>query len=112
MSYEKKFRQRVLEYLGTGHTQQATAKTFGVGTATVKEWKKRVENGEGLDIRIRQRQAKKIDPERLRVYVLKNPDAYLSEIASEFGCVSSAIHKALKKLKMTRKKNDSLQRKR
>ena len=104
MAYEKKFRQRVLEYLDAGHTQQVTAETFGVSTATIKEWKKRIQTGEGLDVRIHHRQPKKIDPEKLRYYVLANPDAYISEIASEFGCVRSAVQKALKKLGITRKK--------
>ena len=104
MAYEKKYRQRVLKYLEAGHTQQATAETFGVSTATIKEWKKRIQTGEGLNVRDRQRRPKKIDPEKLRDYVLANPDAYISEIASEFGCVRSAVQKALKKSGITRKK--------
>jgi transposase len=104
MAYEKKFRQRVLEYMEAGHTQQATAEIFGIGTATIKAWKKRVQTGEGLNVRIRRRNPKKIDPDKLRAYVSANPDAYISEIASEFACARSAVQKALNKLGITRKK--------
>lgn len=90
--------------LAKGHTQQATAKLFGIGTTTIKEWKKRIESGEGLETRIRQRKPKKLEPEKLRTYVSANPDAYISEIAGELGCSCSAVRKALKKLGITRKK--------
>ena len=52
---------------------------------------------------------KKIDPEKLRLYVKDNPDAYLREIADVFHCCPTAIRKALQKLKITRKKDDALQ---
>ena len=104
MAYDKKFKEQVLKHLSCGHTQEATSKLFGIGTTTIKEWKKRSETGEGLEARIRRRQPKKIDPEKLRAYVAANPDAYEYEIAAEFGCVRSAVQKALKRLGITRKK--------
>ena len=53
---------------------------------------------------------RKIDPEKLKEYVEHRPDAYLKEMAEEFGCSEVAIFKALKRLKITRKKNCHLQR--
>ena len=47
---------------------------------------------------------KKIDPEKLRLYVKNNPDAYLREIADVFQCCPTAIRKALQRLQITRKK--------
>lgn len=38
------------------------------------------------------------------------PDAYLREIACEFGCSVHAVEKALTRLKITRKKNDRIPR--
>ena len=104
MAYDKKFKEKVLSHMATGHTQEATAKLFGIGTATIKEWRKRVSSGEGLEARKRQRKPKKIDPARLFSYMAANPDAYESEIAAEFGCVRSAVQKALKRHGITRKK--------
>ena len=41
---------------------------------------------------------------RLKNYLTDNPDAYLTEIASEFGCHPTTIHYALKAMGYTRKK--------
>lgn len=104
MGYDKRFKEQVLKHLDKGHTQEATAKLFGIGATTLKEWKKRVETGEGLEVRKRHRTSKKIDPEKLRSYVAAHPDAYEREIAAEFHCARSAVQKALKRLGITRKK--------
>jgi len=40
----------------------------------------------------------------LEKYVDEHPDAFLSEIATHFGCSDMAVSKALRKLKITRKK--------
>ena len=53
---------------------------------------------------------KKVDPARLSRYIEEHPDAYLKEIASEFNCSAPAIFLALKKLKITLKKDQSLSR--
>jgi predicted DNA-binding protein YlxM (UPF0122 family) len=42
--------------------------------------------------------------QRVIEYIHENPDAYLSEIADEFNCSTTAVLKALKKLNITRKK--------
>jgi transposase len=104
MAYDIKFKKRVLEYLAEGHSQEATAKVFGIGTTTIKAWKK--ENATtGLHApKPRNRKPRKIDPEKLREAVAANPDAYLSELAEQFGCSIEGIRKVLKKLKITRKK--------
>ncbi len=52
---------------------------------------------------------RKIEPDRLRRYVEENPDAFQREIAEEFGVSVHAIQKALKRLKITRKKNHPVQ---
>lgn len=104
MAYDKKFKKRVLEYIEEGHTQKETAELFGIGTTTIKEWKKQYKETRELTIKPRRRKPKKIEPEKQKSFIRENPDAYLSEIAKEFNCVTSAVHKALKKLKMTRKK--------
>ena len=48
---------------------------------------------------------KKIDPEKLRVYISKHPDAYQKEIAEIFECSAETIRKAMKCLGITRKKD-------
>jgi transposase len=104
MAYEKRFKARVLVYLAQGHSQQKTAALFGIGTTTLKEWKKRTDTGEGLDARIRKRNPKKIVPAHLLAFLAQKPDACLEEIAARFACWPSAVTKALRKLDITREK--------
>jgi len=71
----------------------------------MKQWKKQWEETGSLAKKELHRSFKKIDPEKLSIYVQEHPDAYLKEIAQAFECSDTAIVKALKKLKITRKKN-------
>lgn len=111
MSYDIKFRQRVIDYLGEGHTHKEAAETFKVSTATIWAWKSMLKESGKLSAKKRKETWRKIDPEKLRKYVEEHPDAYQHEIATSFGVRLYAIQCALKRLKITRKKNDSLQRK-
>ena len=52
----------------------------------------------------RQRKPYKIDKEKLKDYIKNHPDNYLREIAKVFGTSITAISKACKRLKITRKK--------
>ena len=51
---------------------------------------------------------KKIDPVKLETYYEENPDSYLFEAAKHFNCSTTAIFKAKKRLKITRKKNETI----
>jgi transposase len=110
MSYDVKFRRRAIEYWEDGHTKQETAETFKVSTYALQAWKNQLNKTGNLDPKIRREVWKKINPVKLKEYLKQNPDAYLKEIAEEFGCSDVAILKALRRLKITRKKNDNLPR--
>lgn len=108
MAYDKKYREKVLEHIDNGMTIEEAHKLFGVGTTTIKEWKKlRKETGK-LENRPLKRKNRKIDPDRLIAYITENPDSYLIEIAEVFNCTYSAVFYAMKRLKITRKKNCKL----
>jgi len=109
MSYDIKFRQKVIEYIRAGHTDRETAKTFGISTSTLWEWKSQLKEVGTIASKKRKETWRKIDPEALKKYLKENPDAYLKEIAEEFECSDVAIMKALRRLKISRKKNDSIQ---
>lgn len=104
MSYSEDFRKRTIEYREEGHTLEETSKTFKVSITTIRKWEKQLSEEGNLKAKIPRRSFKKIDPDKLRKYIEENPDAYLREIAKEFGCCISAVNKALKRLKITRKK--------
>lgn len=104
MSYPEKYRIRTLEYRREGHTLEQTSRVFKIAVITIREWEKQLREEGNLRKHPVKRPFKKIDPEKLEQYVKANPDAYLREIASIFKCSETAISKALKRLKITRKK--------
>ena len=104
MAYDEKFRIRAVEYRKEGHTIEQTAKVFKVSTTTIKKWTKKYDETGEIKDRPPKRTFKKIDPVKLEEYMEKYPDAYLLEIAKVFSCSDAAIVKALKRLKITRKK--------
>ena len=110
MSYPEQYRIRTVEYRKEGHTLGQTSKVFKVNVSTIREWEKRLEEEGSLADREVKRPFKKIAPEKLRLYVKDNPDAYLREIADVFHCCPTAIRKALQRLKITRKKRRRITR--
>ena len=108
MSYDIKFRERAIEYWQDGHSKRGTAEVFKVSTFTIWKWKSKLNESGTLESKKRQGKWRKIDPCKLTEYIKEHPDAYLKEIAKEFGCSDVAIMKALKRLKISRKKNNSL----
>ena len=85
MSYDIKYRQRVIDYLSEGHTEKETAETFKVSTFTIWKWKSKLNEAGTLEVKKRKETWRKIDPEKLRKYVESHPDAYQYEIAAAFG---------------------------
>ena len=107
MAYDKKYRERTLEYRREGHTLEETHKVFKVSISTILDWEKQLKELGHLEKKELNRPQKKVDLELLREYNKNNPDAYLEEIAQHFGCSDTAICNAFKKLKITRKKRVS-----
>ena len=105
MAYDKKTREQVMKYIGKGHTMEEAREVFGVGTTTIKGWKKLLKETGGLDKRPLNRKHKKIDPVLLKAYVDEHPDSYLREIAELFQCSEVSVFTALRRHKITRKKN-------
>ncbi|CEW20616.1 Spn1 transposase [Streptococcus pneumoniae] len=71
-------------------------------------WLKLKEKTGELNHQVKGTKPRKVDRDRLKNYLTDNPDAYLTEIASEFGCHPTTIHYALKAMGYTRKKEPHL----
>jgi hypothetical protein len=54
------------------------------------------------------RNAKKIEPEKLEAYMNEHPDAFLKEIAEAFSCCIEGARKALARSDYTHKKRRSI----
>jgi transposase len=112
MIYSVEFRREVVSRVRAGESQKEVAEKFHIAVGTVSKWCRRDRAGLDLKDSPPKRSFKKIDPVKLKTYVAENPDDYLSEIAKEFGCCNSAIHKALCRLEITRKKRPKSMRNR
>ena len=98
-----------MEYWSAGHSKRATAEVFKVSASTLQKWKSQLKETGTLAPKKRRETWRKIEPKKLKQYNEEHPDAYLWEIAEVFGCTEAAVRKAFKRLKITRKKNCTLQ---
>jgi len=93
-----------VEYYYEGKTPAEVQEIFKVHPKTLRDWEDRMENGNLKEVYPKTRKHRKLPPDELAAYVKENPDAFLSETGAHFECSDVAVGKALKKLKITRKK--------
>jgi transposase len=105
MSYDIKFRKRVLEFMDEGHTYAQAYEAFKIFPTVIVAWRKLLAKTGALEPQKYKHKPKKIDPEKLKKAIEKKPDSYLRELAAKFNCSISAIHKQLVKNNITYKKN-------
>ena len=101
MTYSLDFRQKVLSIKAQEKlTGVETAVRFGIGVASITRWDKQIEPQ-----RTRSKPATKLDMDALKQDVDNYPDAYQYERAARLGVSQRAIGNALKRLKISYKKN-------
>ena len=100
MAYSLDLRERVVEFVEAGGGITKAARLFKVGRATIYKWL----NREDLRPTTVERRQRKLDWGALRQAVEAKPEAKLSDYAAQFGVRPSAIHDALRRMKITRKK--------
>lgn len=104
MAYSEDFRKRAIEYKNEGHSEKEVYEAFKVPQSTVNRWKKLLERTGSLKPEYRKTRKRKLDKKELERAVERKPDITLPELAKMFGCTKQAVHAALKKAKITRKK--------
>src|SRR5215510_5712555 len=98
MAYSIDFIRRAVEYKQEGHTFKQLREAFNIPPETYYQWEEKLENGyDGT--KIKQERFRKIDKEQLKQAVADKPDAYLHELAQQFGCTPQAVSLMLIKLK-------------
>ncbi len=101
MAYSIDFRRKVLEIKARECLSfEKTVHRFGVSKSSMSRWAKRLE-----PCGTRNKSATKIAPDQLIRGVEQHPDAYQHERAERFGRSQRGICEALKRLKISRKKN-------
>ena len=107
MAYSLDLRQRVINFIHKGGSKREAAKLYEVCETTIYAWLKRDDLRPTKVLRRR----RKLDWKALANHVQQYPDAQLKERAAHFGVRPSAIHYALKQMKITRKKTAKVSRK-
>ncbi|CIX81890.1 transposase family protein [Streptococcus pneumoniae] len=98
MAYSIDFRKKVLSYCERTGSITEASHVFQISRNTIYGWLKLKEKTGELNHQVKGTKPRKVDRDRLKNYLTDNPDAYLTEIASEFGCHPTTIHYALKAL--------------
>ncbi len=101
MAYSLDFRKRVFSVKEErGLTFKDTSKLFGIDIRTLFRWQERLEPRNSRD-----KPATKVDMQALKADLEKNPDRFQYERAEDYGVSQATIFYALKRLKVSRKKN-------
>jgi putative transposase len=110
-SYHIELRERVIGYINSGRSIKEASKIFKVSEDAIQRWKKLSANGNLASKKVGGNN-RKISEVRLQEYIETNPDKTQYEVAKHFNVTQTGICRALKRMKITRKKNDTLYRKR
>lgn len=104
-AYSLDLRERVMMYLDEGHTHQEACALFKICLRTLTNWRNLRKSKGSLAIENVPRSPHKIFDNEVLEYIKNHRDAYLRDIANHFGCAKSGVHKAFKRLGITRKKS-------
>jgi transposase len=104
MAYSIDYRAAAIEFKQSGHTFVELKEVFKITARTYYQWLELREKTGSLQFRNAKERQRKIDPEKLKQALEEKPDAYLRELAAKFDVSTTAIHKRLKKYKITYKK--------
>ncbi|HHA7841555.1 TPA: IS630 transposase-related protein [Streptococcus pneumoniae] len=86
MAYSIDFRKKVLSYCERTGSITEASHVFQISRNTIYGWLKLKKKTGELNHQVKGTKPRKVDRDRLKNYLTDNPDAYLTEIASEFGC--------------------------
>ncbi len=103
MTYSLDLRKKALEYLDKVGNRQQVVEAFNITLRTLERWIRRKRDN-CLAPKQRRSSPSKIDDQKLRLFIQEHPDAYLREIAKQFGTTLQAVFYACKRLKISLKK--------
>ncbi|VIP91067.1 IS630-Spn1, transposase Orf1 [Streptococcus pneumoniae] len=84
MAYSIDFRKKVLSYCERIGSITEASHVFQISRNTIYGWLKLKEKIVELNHQVKGTKPRKVDRNRLKNYLTDNPDAYLTEIASEY----------------------------
>lgn len=111
-SYSLALRQRAIKFVEEeGGSWSDASRVLGIHIRTLALWLRRHRETGSIKPTPRSNyKVRKVNINKLKQMLIETPDATLSELAEPFGVYPSTIDYHLKKLKITRKKNETLRR--
>ena len=106
MAYSQDLRKRVLTHVKRHGNVAQAARLFQVGRSAVFSWLQT--GGASSGVKPGPKTGHKLDWAALRQAVQAHPDRLAREHAQNFGVHENTLYYALKRLKLTRKKNTSV----
>lgn len=103
MTYSLDLREKALKYLDKVGNRQQVIEAFNITLRTLERWIRRKRDN-CLPPKQRRSSPSKIDNQKLQLFIQEHPDAYLREIAKQFGTTLQAAFYACKRLKISLKK--------
>ena len=107
MAYSIDFRKAAIEYMEKGHSKEELYEAFGIYPSRITAWRKLLKATGSLEPQYKETRERKIDLTELTKALERKPDATLGELARKFDCTETAIFYALKRAKLTLKKNNT-----
>jgi transposase len=110
MAHAIEIRNRAVELLKEGYTQEFVSKILNVGTTSIKRWKSQIEEFGYINVfyDTSNRVAPKLKGDELEAYYKSNDDALLKETAAHFNCTLQAVFYACNRNKITYKKKSRI----
>ena len=105
MTYSLDLREKVVAHIEKGGSVVEAVKIFGIGRRTIHQWLHQKKSEGHLNAKKYVRTKHKIDRAALEAHVAEIPDAYLKERADALQVSVSGVWRALKTMKITRKKS-------
>lgn len=112
MAYSTDLRERIVAFIKEGGKKSHASRLFKVSRPTIDGWiQLKNETGSLEDPPPPPRSWRKLTPDGLLEYVKEHPDDILEEYAEHFNVSAVGVWRALKRLKITRKKRLSYTKK-
>ena len=108
MAYSLDYRKRIIGLIKKGESISQLSRFLKINRRTIYNW---LAKGDDLSSKKQPHRERKLDWIALKNHVQKYPDELLRERAEYFNVHISAIGYALKKMKISHKKNSKIRRK-
>jgi transposase len=104
MAYSTRLRKKALQRCDNGENATSIAKSLHISRNTIKTWQDLRKTTGSVEKAQVVRKNRKVDPEQVKAFFDKKPEALQKDAAKAFGVTKTTIQRVLRKIKYKRKK--------